>query len=182
MGALAFILLITFSLSRVLLNVPSEIATAVALMMAMNILIVCSLLAVRKNLRVPEVGLAGIIALIPILLGSAVATGVVQVKGGDKKEGGAGVTVQISASSLHFDKSTLKVPAGQPFQLQFNNKDPIPHNVAILKSEGSAEAFARAPILTGPKSETARIKPIPAGTYYFQCDVHPTMNGQVTAA
>jgi plastocyanin len=27
-----------------------------------------------------------------------------------------------------------------------------------------------------------QVPAIPPGTYYFQCDVHPTMNGSVTIA
>lgn len=182
LGCLVFIGMIAFGMSRVLLNVPSEIATAVALMVAFNILVVCSLIAVRKNLRVSEMGLAGVIALVPLVLGGAVAMGVVPVEGGEEHEGGEAPTVQIAANNLQFNKDALEVPADLEFQLAFSNREPVPHNVAILKAQGSSDAIVRTPVITGPKSSTTRVEPVPAGTYYFQCDVHPNMSGQVTAA
>lgn len=183
-GALAFIGLVAFGLSRILLNVPSEIATAVALMAAFNVLVVCSLIALRKNLRASEMGVAGMIALVPLLIGGAVAAGVVEVKGGEEHEAGEqGPTVQVAADALKFDKAQLEVPANEAFELAFNNKDAgVPHNVAILQAQGSGEAFVRTPLITGPKTSTTEVEPIPGGTYYFQCDVHPNMSGQVTAA
>lgn len=181
-GALAFILLVAFGFSRVLLNVPSEIATAVALMAAFNIVVVCTLIALRKDLKMTELGFASIIALVPLFLGGAVAAGVVHVEG---EEHGAeekhGEVVAVAADNLKFDKAALTVPADQPFELSFENQEPVPHNVAILKAQGSPEVFVRTPVVTGPKTSTTEVKPLPAGTYYFQCDVHPTMSGQVTA-
>lgn len=183
-GALAFIGLVAFGMSRILLNVPSEIATAVALMAAFNVLVVCSLIALRKNLRASEMGVAGIIALVPLMIGGAVAAGVVEVKGGEEHEAVEhGPTVQVAADALKFDKAQLEVPADEAFELAFNNKDAgVPHNVAILQAQGSGEALVRTPLITGPKTSTTEVKPIPGGTYYFQCDVHPNMSGQVTAA
>ena len=35
---------------------------------------------------------------------------------------------------------------------------------------------------TGPKEETHPIDPLPAGEYYFHCEVHPTMEGTVVVA
>ena len=31
--------------------------------------------------------------------------------------------------------------------------------------------------MTGVQSTIYRVPGLPAGTYYFQCDVHPDMNG-----
>ncbi len=33
--------------------------------------------------------------------------------------------------------------------------------------------------MTGPATAEYAVPPLPAGEYYFQCDVHPTMNGTV---
>jgi plastocyanin len=37
----------------------------------------------------------------------------------------------------------------------------------------------RGDLVTGATTATYDIPALPAGTYYFQCDVHPTMNGTV---
>jgi plastocyanin len=34
-------------------------------------------------------------------------------------------------------------------------------------------------VATGPTTVTYDIPALDAGTYYFHCDVHPTMNGSV---
>lgn len=108
--------------------------------------------------------------------------GVVEVEGGEEHAEEPGVTVQIAADNIQFDKQALEVPADEPFELNFNNEDAgVPHNVAILKAQGASEVLLRTDLITGPETQTAEVKPIPAGTYFFQCDVHPNMSGQVTA-
>lgn len=37
-------------------------------------------------------------------------------------------------------------------------------------------------IFDGVKTVTYDVRGLPAGDHYFQCDVHPTMNGKVRAA
>jgi len=184
-GALSFIALITFSMSRILLNVPHEIATAVAFMAAFSVLMVCTVAALRSDFKKAQFAVLGAVALVPVVLGALVAQGVVPVTGEKKGEGEAGpklAVVAVAAKNIAFDKTELQIPAGKPFDLKFNNEDPVPHNVAILKGQGSAESLFRKPIVQGPKSIDWKVSPIPAGEYYFQCDVHPNMSGKVTAS
>lgn len=183
LGALALIAIITFLVSQVLLNVPKEIATAVALMGAFNILAGCTFVAFSKGLdRTQLLMLAGV-ALLPVFLGGVAAAGVFGFPGEEEHgaKGEAAPAVEISANNLAFDKQELTIPAGKPFTINFDNQEAQPHNVAILKSQGSAEALFREPPTPGPKKITYNVKAIPEGTYYFQCDVHPNMNGTVKA-
>ncbi len=58
----------------------------------------------------------------------------------------------------------------------------ITHEFHILSAGPTVDPNARTlflgKILTGPASATYHVEPLPPGTYYFQCDVHPTlMNG-----
>ena len=95
--------------------------------------------------------------------------------------GGAPATASISASALTFSTDTLSFPADTPVSLTFDNKDAgVPHNVAIYQDQAYTQAKFNGEIVTGPTTATYDVPPLAAGTYYFKCDVHPTMNGTVS--
>ena len=87
----------------------------------------------------------------------------------------------IAAQNLEFNTDTLLVPAGSEFTLSFTNNESQPHNVAIYREEGGEEIFV-GEVITGPDNTVEYTIPaLEVGTYYFQCDVHPEMNGTVQA-
>jgi plastocyanin len=184
-GALSFILFLALLMSQILLNVPAEIATAVGIMTAINLLGAFSIMAAKPDGGRPLMVVLGAIVAVPLLLGSAAAAGIVPLPEEEEEHGGGGSdlpTVQIAANNLQFDKQELNVPADAEFILAFNNEEAQPHNVSILEAQGSATALFRGEIITGPKTVDYEVEPIAAGEYYFQCDVHPNMSGTVTAA
>jgi plastocyanin len=97
-----------------------------------------------------------------------------------------GTTLQISALNIAFDKNCLAAPAGKSFTIDFNNQEATPHNVEIFPTAQDAASFSNAlggatgpsDIVAGPATVTYKVDALEAGTYYFQCDVHPQqMNG-----
>jgi plastocyanin len=86
----------------------------------------------------------------------------------------------ITAQSIAFDREALAVPAGQPFQLLFENRESAPHNVRIYDEVVDQPLFV-GEVFGGPGSRTYDVPAIPAGTHQFRCDVHPEMAGTVTA-
>jgi cytochrome c oxidase subunit II len=89
----------------------------------------------------------------------------------------AGV-LAIAAQNIKFDKTCMQVSAGQPFKIDFDNKDAgTPHNVAIYTDSSTTQSLFRGAIVTGPRDIVYSVSPLDAGTYYFHCDVHPGMNG-----
>jgi len=78
-----------------------------------------------------------------------------------------------------FDTNCLAVPAGEAFEIVFDNRTPIEHNVAIYPDEG--EPLFRGEIFAGVETKAYDVPAIEAGTYRFQCDVHPEMNGAFIA-
>ncbi|MFA7199294.1 MAG: cupredoxin domain-containing protein [Methanoculleus sp.] len=90
------------------------------------------------------------------------------------------VTVNITADALAFDTSTITVPAGANVTVNFDNQDGgIPHNVAVYDSPLRSEQIFVGEVITGPATTTYTFTaPSEPGTYYFQCDVHPSMNGE----
>ncbi len=94
--------------------------------------------------------------------------------------GGQGATVEIAADNMAFDTSTVTVPAGAAVTMNFENRDEgVPHNVAVYTDSSATTPIYVGEIVTGP-AETAYTFTAPSepGTYYFRCDVHPSMNGE----
>jgi plastocyanin len=98
---------------------------------------------------------------------------------GDGAPGGA-EPATVVAQGIAFDTDTISLPADQPSTLTFDNRDTVPHNIAIYTDDSLSEALFQGEIVTGPATAQYEIPPEPAGEYYFHCDVHPTMNGTVT--
>jgi plastocyanin len=97
--------------------------------------------------------------------------------------GGGGSTISIAASNILFDKTKLTASAGT-VKIAFDNKDGgIPHNINVFDGkDASAKSLGATAIEAGPVKQelTLDLKP---GTYYFQCDVHPTtMTGTLTVS
>jgi plastocyanin len=90
----------------------------------------------------------------------------------------SGSALRIQAQNLHFDRDCLAAPANQPFTITLNNQENgIPHNVSIYPNGQAGNALFKGGIVTGVQSTVYRVQGLRAGTYYFQCDVHPDMNG-----
>jgi plastocyanin len=85
--------------------------------------------------------------------------------------------IQLAAKDLKFSTATLSAPAGKSFQIQFNNQESAPHNVAIYKDQSASEKLFGQDPFGGPKTVTYQVGPLTAGSYFFRCDVHPDMKG-----
>lgn len=93
---------------------------------------------------------------------------------------GAPASPTIVASGLAFDTDIVNLPADTETQLTLENKDAgTPHNFAIYQDAGYTTPLFQGEIFPGPASKTYTIPALPAGTYYFHCDVHPNMQGTV---
>jgi len=92
--------------------------------------------------------------------------------------------VSITALGVAFDASCVSTPAGVPIQIEFANDDASTlHNVAIYPSADDVSADSalfQGEQFAGVSTQTYDVPSLDAGTYYFQCDVHPTMNGTWT--
>jgi len=89
--------------------------------------------------------------------------------------------IVVTAENRTFDTSELVVPAESVFPLVLVNKDGDPHNIAIRTKQGfdGELVFRHDPITAS--TIVLQVGPIPAGTYYFICEVHPEMTGTVLA-
>jgi plastocyanin len=109
-------------------------------------------------------------------------TGTLTVQEGAQPSGGAGGGPSISVSNLQFSTDALTFEAGKPTTLHFENDDGgQTHNFAIYTDESATTPKFQGEITTGPQTVDYDIPKLPAGTYFFRCDIHPTtMTGTLT--
>jgi plastocyanin len=93
-----------------------------------------------------------------------------------------GDALEVTSVDLEFDTDQLTVPADKPFTITLQNDDSVLHNLSIYDGD-SAEADI---ILKGrdaaPEGAAEQsVDGVPKGSYYFQCDYHPSMAGTLTA-
>jgi plastocyanin len=65
--------------------------------------------------------------------------------------------------------------------VHFENRDvsSVRHNIAVYENEKATEAIFQGEIISGGTSVDYEFKAPAQGEYFFQCDVHPGMNGTV---
>lgn len=182
---------VTFGLSRILLSVPKEVSVIVAIAVAANVLIAASFIANRPESARNAWAELLIVFTYPLLIGFVLTQlnlggethAVAEEAGaqGEAEEAAGGAGLNISAIDLQFNTENLVLPAQEEAEIAFANEDAssIQHNVAIYEEEGGADLFV-GEVIPGGQSTTYSVPAFDKGEFYFQCDVHPGMNGSVT--
>ena len=182
LGALLVIGLGTFGFSRILLNVPKEVAVIVALAVAANLLGTLAFIALRPETARAFWAELFVVATYPIVIGAVLAMiGLGTGHGVHPPADGpaAPAAGTVSAEGVQFDTSEIALTAGEEEEITFDNADTVEHNIAIYEEEGGKELF-KGDIIPGGQETTYAVPALDKGEYYFQCDVHPAMNGTVT--
>ncbi|MGD0795365.1 MAG: cupredoxin domain-containing protein [Dehalococcoidales bacterium] len=92
---------------------------------------------------------------------------------------GQSVTIDLAAKNLAFDKSTITVPAGAQVTINFNNQDAISHNFALYTDSSASKSIFVGQTISASTTVYKFTAPTTPGTYFFRCDVHPSiMNGK----
>jgi plastocyanin len=183
-GILLVLALVLFGFSRILLSLDHTPATATALVVALAIVVVSAVAAGRSVIRASSLAaMTGVIAGIAMLAGGVALIAVSPASEGGGASGGGAPALTVTASGLRFDTSTINLVADQGTTIRLDNKDAgVQHNIAIYEDDSLQKLLFKGDLVTGPDSVDYRVPGLPAGTYYFHCDVHPTMNGKVVVA
>jgi cytochrome c oxidase subunit 2 len=90
-----------------------------------------------------------------------------------------GSSITLTAQHITWDKTCIAAVAGQPIKVTIINKDAgIAHNFAIWVNSSLKKRLFQTGNISGPATKTYTAPALPAGKYYFQCDVHgPAMSG-----
>ncbi len=179
-GILVGLAAVLFGFSRILLSLSHTAATATALVVAFSIVVISAVAASRKVVRASSLAsMAGAIVGVAMLAGGIALIGVSPQKA-EGGGGGGGPAVNVVAEGLKFDTAEIDLPANTPSTIHFENKDAgVQHNIAIFQDDTLKTLLFRGDLVTGPGSADYQVPALPPGTYYFHCDVHPTMNGKV---
>ncbi len=186
LGALLAIGLVTFGMSRILLSVPKEIAVVIAIAIGANILIACAFIAQRPESARRSSSELAIVAAYPLVIGVVIAS--LGLGHGDsageaehaEAAPAAAEGTAVSAANVAFSTDTIELQAKTEETIPFTNDDSAEHNISIYEDDSAQKDLFKGEIIPGGQQTTYTVPALPKGEYYFQCDVHPGMNGTVT--
>jgi plastocyanin len=184
-GALVLIVLALFGLSRVLLSLKPNAATATALAAAVGIMAVAAFVASRKQVTGAALGaFVGAAAGIAMLAGG-VAIAVIGPPEEEEEPFHVTLAAPEGAATAGFASTELPVKADEPIDLEFFNQDTgVGHNVQIFAGpDETAPVLFDGEVITGPDTTTYGVEPLAEGEYFFNCRIHPTtMTGTITSS
>jgi plastocyanin len=184
-GALAVIVVVLFTLSRVLLSLKPNAATGVALVAAVGIMAVAAFVAGRKRVTGAALGgFVGAAAGITMFAGGLAIAVIGPPEGEGPEPFHATLAAPEGAIENGFSTDALTFEANVPIELEFDNEDAgIEHNVQIFDGEDDSapSLFDGAPI-PAPDTIPYLIPPLAPGDYFFHCRLHPgtAMQGTIT--
>jgi len=90
---------------------------------------------------------------------------------------GQTVAMTLTCQNIAFDKPTLTAPTGSHVVMTFvNNDGSVAHNFALYTDSSATKKIFVSDFITGAKTSTYEFDvPSTPGTYFFRCDVHPTI-------
>jgi plastocyanin len=173
---------VIFFMSRILLAVPEQASTFIALAVAVLILAVASMVALRPSVSPRSVLNGLVIGGVLMTAGGFVGLAAGERKIEQHKEHAGAEEVEIEADNIAFNRQTFELHANQPAVIAFANEETQPHNVAIYTGEDASQVIFQGDVVVGPIKTEYRFTAPPAGTYFFRCDIHPNMKGSVKVA
>lgn len=174
LGALALILVIVLSVSRVLLAVNEKVSVAIAAVCAFFILAAFAFVASRPRTGRNLLTALGAVTLVAVA-GAGVAGAAKGPREFEKKDEQKQVTVVAKNTQFGTAQITLDAKAGE--QVLFRNEDPgIYHNISVYTQVQGGKPLEAGPPIRGVEKKlyTFQLQP---GTYGFRCDFHANMVG-----
>jgi plastocyanin len=87
----------------------------------------------------------------------------------------------VVAKDTEFDTDVIELPPDTEASITLDNQDAgVEHNIAIYEDDSATVVLFEGERFPGIATQTYEgIGPLAPGTYYFHCQVHPTMEGTV---
>jgi plastocyanin len=170
--AVGLIAVIVISVSRLLLTLPRTGSILAAFGLSVALLVVFFMLASRPHLGRNSLVFLGGAAVVAVVGAGSVsaASGYRTFEHHDTGEAGP---IAVVAKGTAFSQKTITVASGQLATIEFKNDDPVYHNVAVYSDSGQP-IWNGEPIKGVNKIIYTHTFDLPAGTYSFRCDFHPT--------
>lgn len=86
----------------------------------------------------------------------------------------------VAAQGNAFSPAKVTVTAGKAFTLRLNNKDGVPHNLAVYNDSSASTQVSIGQVVTSSATDQ-QVPALDKGEYFFRCDVHHEMTGTITA-
>ena len=176
---------VMFFLSRILLAVSETTSWVIALAVAVVIMGVGSIAALRPNISSRALAASLALGSLVMIGGGLVAAAVGErhIEQHSEEHAGEAGLVQVRAQGTTFLTDTITLKANEEVEIRFDNNDrDVQHNITILGQDPANPIF-RGRLVTGVATATYAFHAPAAGEYRFQCDVHPTqMKGTVKVA
>jgi plastocyanin len=93
-----------------------------------------------------------------------------------------GPWVTLAARDVAFETAELDVPANVAFTLVFENREAVPHDVSIERSDADHARLFEGAVFSGPATRWYAVPALAPGEYTFVCAIHPNMTGRLVAA
>jgi plastocyanin len=89
-----------------------------------------------------------------------------------------GQTVNVVAANIAFDLKEIRVNTGGQLRVRLDNKEAVRHNIAFYKSATDVTVVSPGSVgltFEGPAVDDTVFDVPTTGSYFFRCDVHPTI-------
>src|SRR5579884_1760805 len=169
-----------FFISQILLA-ARDAAPPIALLIALVILLTGAFFASAPRLSRTQIA-AGIAVPAIVLAAAGIGSGLYSLnhKAGPATEAALPPPAPEITTDNQFSVTAYKVPAGQPVTIHVQNNGQATHNFDIIGQKDASGNDLKTALLAPGQSADLTFT-LPAGTYNFQCDVHPTeMKGTIT--
>ncbi len=125
----------------------------------------------------------GVAVLVPAaLIVAACGAASTPAPAATRAPGGSGPDFTVTAKGIAYDGLAIQVEADKGFSIHFRNDDPstVPHDIDIR--DASDKITQDKPTIEGGKDVIYGFTGLPAGTYKFECSIHPipAMTGTLT--
>lgn len=170
-----------FFMSRILLAVPEAASTTIAMVVAAIILAAASVIALKPQISKRTV-MASLVVGGLLMVGGGIVAAAVGGRHIEEHHSGP-EPVELAAIDIKFNLAEFNLVANSQAEIDFDNGEAIPHNVAIYDNpDFRGRATFQGAVVVGPESIVYKFRAPGAGTYYFRCDIHPAMQGKVLVA